>query len=65
MKKQILAGIAKRLIKIRQDSGCDKKKMAAQLGITISGYYKNEHGDSLPSLSSLKHLSDEFHVSME
>ena len=28
--------------------------MADRLGVTTSGYYKNEHGDTLPSVSSLK-----------
>jgi transcriptional regulator with XRE-family HTH domain len=41
------------------------KEMAARLGITFSGYYKNEHAETLPSVSSLKRLSDDFHISMD
>ena len=65
MTKKLLPEVAARLKKIRQQIGCDKKEMAARLGITTSGYYKNEHGETLPSVSSLKRLSDDFNISMD
>jgi transcriptional regulator with XRE-family HTH domain len=65
MTKKILPEVAARLKTIRQQIGCDKKAMAARLGITTSGYYKNEHGETLPSVNSLKRLSDDFNISMD
>jgi transcriptional regulator with XRE-family HTH domain len=65
MRKKILPQVAARLKKIRRQIGCDKKEMAARLGVTTSGYYKNEHGETLPSVSSLKRLSDDFNISMD
>lgn len=58
MRKRILPDVSAKLKKIRRHIGCDKKEMASRLGLTTSGYYKNEHGETVPSVSSLERFSD-------
>ena len=65
MRKKILQQVAVKLKKIRREAGLDKKAMAARLGITPGAYYKNEYGDSLPSLSSMKYLVDNYDISLD
>jgi transcriptional regulator with XRE-family HTH domain len=39
--------------------------MPSRLGITAGAYYKNEYGDTLPSLSSTKYLVDNYDIPMD
>ncbi|MGD2085965.1 MAG: helix-turn-helix domain-containing protein [Candidatus Aminicenantes bacterium] len=65
MRKKILQQVAVKLRKIRQQAGLDRKEMAARLGITPGAYYKNEYGDALPSLRSMKYLADNYNISLD
>lgn len=65
MRKKIIQQVAVKLRKIRRQAGLDKKEMASRLGITPGAYHKNEYGDTLPSLSSMKYLVDNYNISMD
>ena len=65
MQKKMLQEVSERLKKTRKQIGCDRKTMAAHLGVTPSAYCKNESGIYLPSLNSLLRLVDTFKISID
>lgn len=56
---------AKRLKILRQQLGYTQPQMAKYLGITASGYRKNEGGENIPHLSILHRLFNEHNISMD
>jgi transcriptional regulator with XRE-family HTH domain len=60
-----LQAIGARLKEAREGAGYNRKQMAATMGITPSGYNKNEHGLHFPSIASLRRLSEKNDISMD
>jgi len=60
-----LKEIGTRLERLREQFNYSREKMAVQCGLTKSGYYKNERGQSLPKLSTLERLSRNCDLSMD
>ena len=63
--KKIVQEIALRLQEVRQQTGLSIKEMAAQLGVTRDGYAKNERGQNILNIDSLKRLGQKFNISMD
>jgi transcriptional regulator with XRE-family HTH domain len=54
-----------KLKKLRKLLNLSRKEMAARLGLTRSGYTRNENGDTFPGKSTLRRLSKDFDISMD
>lgn len=65
MRKKMLLEVGEKLKKIRIKTGCDRKTIAALLGVTPSAYCKNERGVYLPSLNSLIRLVENYNISID
>jgi len=65
IKEKKLRAIAGRLQKLRTEAGYSKEAMAAHLGVTGSGYYKNEQGMNFPNMTILETLSEKDDISMD
>ena len=65
IKEKKLRAIGARLQKLRKAAGNSKEAMAAHLGITGSGYHKNEQGIHFPNMDVLENLSEKDDVSMD
>lgn len=63
--RALLQGAGLRLRKVREDLRFSRPEMAARLGIKPVGYYKNENGETFPSLRSLGRLQKDFNISMD
>ncbi len=60
-----MGAAAKKLKAIRAERQFSRKKMASQLEITFSAYFKNENGESYPGWGTLYHLQEYFDISMD
>lgn len=61
----LMNGVGERLKQLRKQLELSTGQMAARLGITTVGYYRNESDTSLPSVISLHRLHKDFGVSMD
>ncbi|NIM13193.1 MAG: helix-turn-helix domain-containing protein [Candidatus Aminicenantes bacterium] len=64
-RKSILQEVGRRLKKMREERNYPPKEMAAKMRIETNTYYKNENGETFPSLVSLDLLQQEFGISMD
>ena len=51
-----MQGAAQRLKALRKQLNYSPREMAAKMGIQVSGYYKNEDGETVPSFPALHKL---------
>jgi len=63
--KNALREIGSRLKELRKHLNYSRDRMASFLGVTPNGYGKNECGETLPGIPSLRRLSEELHISMD
>lgn len=63
--RTLLQGAGLRLRKIREQLRLSRVEMATRMGIKPVGYYKNENGETFPSLRSLARLQKDFDISMD
>ncbi len=63
--RKTLQEVAGRLKELREHLNYSRKEMAARLGVTRNGYTKNENGDTLPGIPSLRRLSRDLDISMD
>lgn len=64
-KQAALRTVAVKLKQFREKSGYSLTGMATHLGMTASGYNKNEHGENFPGIVTLQRLSELDGVSMD
>ena len=64
-RSKILQETGTRLRKLREELGYTRKEMAKRLGLTTSGYSRNETGRYYPGFFTLQRLSKQFEVSMD
>ena len=57
--------IGRRLRKLREQFKFSPNQMAAKLGLSQSGYFKNEHGRRFPGLGTLNFLQGDWDISMD
>lgn len=57
--------IGRRLRKLREQLKFSPNQMAAKLGLSSSGYFKNEHGRRFPGLDTLNLLQQDWDISMD
>jgi transcriptional regulator with XRE-family HTH domain len=57
--------IGQRLALLRYQYNYPLEEMARKLGLSRSGYFKNENGITLPKLETLQRLEKEFDISMD
>ena len=58
-------GVGERLAKVRRQLNYSRQEMARMLGLKYSGYFKNETGETFPSVSTLSLLQKNFDISMD
>ncbi len=63
--KDIVKAVAANLTDVRKHLNFSQAKMASYVGVNPSSYSKNENAQCLPSMSSLKRLSNSLNVSMD
>lgn len=63
--RALLQGAGLRLREIREQLRLSRVEMAARMGIKPNSYYKNENGETFPSLRSLSLLQKDFDISMD
>lgn len=64
-KRQFLENIGKRLRMARVHLKYTRNAMAQRLGLHRTSYYKNEYGETTPSLFTLYQLQKEYNISMD
>lgn len=64
-RRKILQEIGSRLQNLRELLNFSREEMAAQCGVTMSGYGKNERGDTFPGIETLRRLSNNLDISMD
>ncbi|HLP60092.1 MAG TPA: helix-turn-helix domain-containing protein [Candidatus Deferrimicrobium sp.] len=64
-RKKILQAAGDKLTQLRKLKDYTRPQMASYLGITGSGYNKNENGTTLPSLETMFRLAMEDQISMD
>ena len=64
-KNSISVKVGERLAQIRKMLNYTSRQMATRLGITDSGYSRNESGENLPGISSLRVLQKEYDISID
>jgi transcriptional regulator with XRE-family HTH domain len=64
-RKESLQEIGKRLRRVRKQLNYSLERMAGKLGISQSGYYKNEGRITLPRLNTLYRLFNDFDISLD
>ncbi|UCH95097.1 MAG: helix-turn-helix transcriptional regulator [Candidatus Aminicenantes bacterium] len=64
-RRKILQGIGSKLKKLRKQLNYSRPKMAACFGVSMTGYGKNERGDTLPKLGTLIRLAEDFDISLD
>ncbi len=57
--------IGRRLRKLREQFNYSPDQMASKLGLSPSGYFKNEHGRRFPGLDTLNLLQRDWDISMD
>ncbi|MCP5051837.1 MAG: helix-turn-helix transcriptional regulator [bacterium] len=63
--RAMLQEVALKLRKLRKQLGYTKSQMAARVGLTPSGYYRNEGGETFPNFKTLRMLCSEHDISMD
>ncbi len=63
--RAMLQEVALKLRKLRKLLGYSKIQMAARVGVTPSGYYRNEAGETFPNFKTLRMLCNEHDISMD
>jgi transcriptional regulator with XRE-family HTH domain len=64
-RKVMLQEIGKRLRRVRKNLNYSLEEMAGKLGVSKSGYYKNEGGITFPQLNTLHLLFHDFNISLD
>jgi transcriptional regulator with XRE-family HTH domain len=64
MKRKSAREIGRKLKEMRQQEKWSKRQMADKLGLTASGYHKNESGLNSPCIETLHRLWEKFDISM-
>jgi transcriptional regulator with XRE-family HTH domain len=64
-RKVLLQEIGKRLRRLRKDLNYSLEVMSRKLGVSKSGYYKNEGGITFPQLNTLHLLFYDFNISLD
>ena len=62
---RLLQEVGKRLRTIRQQLKHSPSDMARRLGLSYSGYFKNESGITFPKVTTLHVLQEDFDISMD
>lgn len=62
---RLLQEVGKRLRTIREQLKHSPADMARRLGLSYSGYFKNESGITFPKVTTLHVLQDDFDISMD
>jgi len=57
--------VGRQMLKLRKNLNCSSGEMARKLGLSKSGYYKNENGITFPRLDTLDLLQRDFDISMD
>jgi transcriptional regulator with XRE-family HTH domain len=63
--KSTLQAVGSRLKRLREQLNYSPDRMAAHFELTVSDYSKNENGETLPGLDTLRRLSDDFDISLD
>ncbi|NIM12854.1 MAG: helix-turn-helix domain-containing protein [Candidatus Aminicenantes bacterium] len=64
-KRNMSREIGLKLKKLREQEGWSKTEMASRLGVTPSGYGKNEKGVNTPGIVTLQRLRERFDLTMD
>lgn len=64
-RSRLLPGIGRRLRKVREQLNHSPRDMGRRLGLSHSGYFKNESGITFPKLNTLSQLHEEYDISMD
>lgn len=64
-KRKTARDIGLKLQKLRKQEKWSQTEMASRLGLTSSGYYKNETGENSPSIETLQRLWEDFGISLD
>jgi transcriptional regulator with XRE-family HTH domain len=64
-KRNMSREIGLKLKKLREQEKWSQAEMASRLGVTPSGYHKNERGENTPGIVSLQRLWEKFDLSMD
>ena len=64
-KQKATREVGLRLKEIRQEYRLSQTEMSARLGVTASGYHRNESGENLPGLVLLQRIREKFDISMD
>ena len=62
---RIMQAVGIKLLQLRKQKDYTRPQMASYLGLTSSGYNKNENGVTFPSLETLSRLSMADNISMD
>ena len=63
--RSTLQAVGNKLRALRRQLNYSRARMAAYFELSVSGYSKNENGETLPGLSTLRRLSDDFEISLD
>ncbi len=61
----LMQGVGQRLRTLRKQLNFSVREMAGRLGIRNTSYYKNESGETVPSMLSLQRLHKDIGISMD
>lgn len=61
----LLENLGRRLRRVRKQLNYSLGEMAGKLGVSKSGYYKNEKGITFPGVLTLDHLQWTYDISMD
>ena len=61
----LMQGVGQRLRTLRKQLNFSANEMAGRLGIRNTSYYKNESGETVPSMLSLQRLHKDIGISMD
>lgn len=62
---KIVVGTGRRLKQLRDRFNFSPEEMARKLNLSLSGYFKNERGNTFPGLKTLNRLQGEYDISMD
>ncbi|MCP5054447.1 MAG: helix-turn-helix transcriptional regulator [bacterium] len=60
-----LREVGSRLKLLRKQLGYDQDQMGSRLGVTRSGYFKNENGRAFPGIDTMHRLKTDLDISMD
>jgi transcriptional regulator with XRE-family HTH domain len=64
-RRKLIAGVGGRLEKLRKLLNFSFDQFSKRLGVSKSGYFKNEVGSNFPGLGTLYILQEDFNISMD